>query len=44
MNDTELIAYIKGTTKKGKFSRNSYYKYKAEMKQDKACNNHSDAQ
>lgn len=32
MNDTELIAYIKGITPNGKFSRNSYYKYKAELK------------
>lgn len=35
MNDTELIAYIKGVTEGGKFSRNSYYKYKGELKQDR---------
>ena len=35
MYDTELIAYIKGTTAGGKFSRNSFYKYKSELKQDK---------
>ena len=32
MNDVEVIAYVKGITKGGKFSRNSYYKYKAELK------------
>ena len=32
------------TTENGKFSRNSYYKYKAEMKQDKANNYYGDAQ
>lgn len=32
MSDVEVIAYVKGITKGGKFSRNSYYKYKAELK------------
>ena len=32
MNDVEVIAYVKGITKGGKFSRNSYYKYKSELK------------
>lgn len=32
MNDVELIAYIRGTTATGKFSRNSFYKYKGELK------------
>lgn len=35
LNDTELIAYIKGISANNKFSRNSFYKYKAELKQDK---------
>ena len=34
MNDVELIAYIKGITATGKFSRNSFYKYKAELKEE----------
>ena len=32
MNDVEVIAYVKGITKGGNFSRNSYYKYKSELK------------
>ncbi|MDD6653789.1 MAG: hypothetical protein PUE59_02070 [Treponema sp.] len=32
MNDVEVIAYVKGITKGGKFSCNSYYKYKSELK------------
>ena len=32
MSDVEVIAYVKGITKGGKFSRNSYYKYKSELK------------
>ena len=32
MSDVEVIAYVKGITKGGKFSHNSYYKYKSELK------------
>ena len=32
MSDVEVIVYVKGITKGGKFSRNSYYKYKSELK------------
>ena len=35
LTDAELIAYIKGVSANNKFSRNSFYKYKAELRQEK---------